>query len=377
VGFGIDLRARSRKGKGLFRRAPDPREVAERLGWLTRRLFKGAKVGQSSSQLTMFPGAQVVLTVEPDAELTVRGETAAIGPGYHVDVIARLAPLFDELDFVWTEPPPPLARVQEQLTGWLAGELRAGTTRFGVDRPFVVDAAVLTPLGPRDAAWRDAVLADPARAADAFPWWDEGTGHAARARALIALWHEVPWREPLDDAERELMKSVDDDLRAARKAGLDVPAGAWAELLHHMGIQEEGLERGGAPIGYRRYPLDVELSGGWTVTLPGAFVGGWMDDGARYWATDGDRVVEFTSMTAHEAKDSDELLAVAPERHPVIARLSEGTRRGRAEAYDEGDMHVVIGLSTDAPHVGILTCKGADDAWALAIWRTLRQARQT
>lgn len=368
MGFGIDLRARSRKGKGLFRRAPDPREITDRLGWLVRRLFKA----KNPSHVSLgFSGAPVSLTLE-DAELRVRGETSGVGPGYHADVITRLAPLLDELDFMWTEPPPPLAEIQQQMTAWLAGELRAGCTRWGVERPFVVDAAVLTPLGPRDIAWRDAVLAG-GSPADAFPWWDEGAGHAARARALLAMWHEVAWREPVDDAERDAMKQVDDDLRAARKAGLAVPTGAWAELLRHMGVEEEGLEPGGPPIGYRRHPLDIELSGGWHVTLPGAFVGGWMDDGARYWATDGDRVVEFTSMTANEPKSSDELLAVAPERHAVIERLAEGTRRGRAEAYDEGDMHVVIGLVTDAPHVGILTCKGAGDAWALGVWRTLRQ----
>ena len=369
MGFGIDLRARSRKGKGLFRRAPDPREITDRLGWLVRRLYKA----KNPSQVSLgFSGAQVSLTVEETVELRVRGDTSAIGPGYHADVIARLAPLLDELDFVWAEAPPSLAQIQQQMTGWVADELRAGRTRWGVERPFVVDAPVLTPLGPRDAAWRDAVLAG-GSPADAFPWWDEGPGQAARARALVALWQEVPWREPVDDDERDLMKAVDDDLRAARKAGLAVPAGAWAALLGHMGVEEEGLEPGGPPIGYRRYPLDVELSGGWQVTLPGAFVGGWMDDGARYWATDGDRVLEFTSMTAAEGTTSDELLGVAPERHPVIERLAEGTRRGRAEAYDERDMHVVISLSVDAPHVGILTCKGAEDAWALGVWRTLRR----
>jgi hypothetical protein len=114
VGFGIDLRARSRKGKGLFRRAPDAREVAERLGWLTRRLYKGVRMGKNFSQLALHPGAPpLTITVEPEAELTVRGETAPLGPGYHADALARLAPLLDDLDFVWTEPPPSLAELQQ------------------------------------------------------------------------------------------------------------------------------------------------------------------------------------------------------------------------------------------------------------------------
>jgi len=36
---------------------------------------------------------------------------------------------------------------------------------------------------------------------------------------------------------------------------------------------------------------------------------------------------------------------VAPEVNPVIARLADGDRRGRAEAYDEGHVHVIHGSS--------------------------------
>ena len=362
MGFGIDLRARSRKGKGLFRRAPDPRELADRLGRLLPRTLKGWD--RKTSQAVLHPAAPPVRVTLEGAELVVRGETWQVGPGYHADVLARLAPLVDELDLTWDAPT--LAAIQDAMCAWLAGELRGGRTRF-VDRPFLVEeAAVLTPLGPRNAAWRDAVVAEPRRAADALAWWDEGPGRAARSRALLALWNEVPWREPLDDAERDLLGRVDEDLAAARKAGLDVPALEAAQLA--------GVDLPAGPkIGYRRHDLEVDLSGGWTVRLGGAFVGAWADDGARDWATDGDRAIDFQSLTANHDTDSEQLLAAAPEVHPVIERLVEGTRRGRAEAYTDGDVRIVIGLVTEAPHVGILTCKGGDDAWALATWQSLRR----
>ncbi|HSK00841.1 MAG TPA: hypothetical protein VK932_06355, partial [Kofleriaceae bacterium] len=129
-------------------------------------------------------------------------------------------------------------------------------------------------------------------------------------------------------------------------------------------------------IGYRRHPMEIELSGGWSLELSGAFVGRWESDGERWWATDGARVVEFTSLTADGEGDSDRLLAVAPEAHPVVARWSAGEHRGRAEASDDGDIHLVHGLMARAPHVAILTCKGApsDQAWALATWRSLRNS---
>jgi hypothetical protein len=386
VGFGIDRRARTRKGRGLFRRAPEPREVADRLGRLVRRMAKGAVVrtgwrkDRFVVELGFHPAAPaIVLSVEANGELAVRGETGTIGPGYHADVIARLEPMLEELDYVWSEPEDD---IPQAMCRWLADELRSpGQVKLGEIRELVLDAPVLTMLGPRDAVWRDAVLADPSRASDAFAWWQNGPGQAARSRALLAMWHEVPWREPLDKAERDLMTRVDEDLRGALKAdpALDLPWAEWAELLDHLGSGDDEIrERAGERepvIGYRRHDLIVELSGGWSMRLGGSFVGAWEDEGARYWSTDGDRVVELTTLTANDESDSQRLLDVAPERHPVIDRFSEGSHRGRAEAYDDDGVHIVHGLMSCAPHVAIITCKGAasDEAWALATWRSLRQ----
>ena len=121
--------------------------------------------------------------------------------------------------------------------------------------------------------------------------------------------------------------------------------------------------------------FDVELAGGWVVQLPGAFTGRYEDDGARFWSTDGDRTIEFQSLTAGDSTDSAALLAIAPERHAVIDRFDDGTRIGRAEAHTEDHVRVVHGLVVIAPEVAVLTCKGslADEAWALATWRSLRR----
>jgi len=334
--------------------------------------------------LDLHPAApNAKLVVEPDATLHVKAVTSPVGPGYHTEVIERVEPILAELDYEWDEDEDP-EDPQTDMCEWLADELRAGVTRIDVKRPFLVDAPVLTMLGPRDAAWRDAVLADATHARDAFAYWERAPGHAARARALLAMWHEVPWREPLEDDELALMTRVNEDLRAARRADidLDVPWPEWAELHDLLGIDDgyaqEAHRRAGdrkPTIGYRRYDLDLELSGGWRVRLGGGFVGRWEDDGARYWATDGDRSIQFQSLTANDQLDSENLLAVAPERHPVAARFADDTRRGRAEAYNEDHVRVVHGLMAAAPHVAILTCKSppSDEAWALATWRSLRQ----
>ena len=389
VGFRFERRARSRKARtGLaswFGKPPSAREACGRLRRLLPRVWKGAPLSLSSAQITadLHPFAPALeIAIAADGALCVRGEAGAVGPGYCDEAIARLEPVLAELDYAWDETPAP-PDIRDAMLLWLAGELRAGATRIGLpaDRTFLVDAPIQTAMGPRDAAWRDAVLADPRAGADAFAWWERGPGRLERSRALLAMWHEVPWRAPVDKAERALMERVDADLRAARAADpeLALPWAEWAELAGNLGDGERAGELGGratgpAVIGYRRFDMVVDL-GGWSITLPGGFVGAWDDDGARYWATDGDRVIEITTLETTE-RDSDKLLDVAPPLHPVIERLSDGDRRGRAEAYDTEGVHVVHGLVASAPHVAILTCKGAerDQPWALATWRSLRLA---
>jgi len=412
VKFGIERRARSRKARSGLRALfgggpPDAREVGERLVRLARRMFKDAVTDASPKRITLalHPAAPPArLLVLPEGELELRAETATVGPGYHADILERVAPILEELEYVWDdsggegegegEGGDPGADPGPRMLAWLAGELAGGATRVGVPaaRSFRIDCAVQTAMGPRDAAWRDAVIADPARGADAFAWWERGPGRREQARALLAMWHEVAWREPLDDEERGVLARVDADLAAAHRAdpALALPWLEWAELLGYLGEDGEHADvvrarareaadaadaAAGPPrIGYRRHPMEIELSGGWSIELSGAFVGRWEQDGDRWWATDGARAVEFTSFTADAGPDSEQLLAIAPEAHPVIERLADGDRRGRAEVTDDGDVHLVHGLMACAPHVAILTCKGAtsDEAWALATWRSLR-----
>ncbi len=392
MSFGIAARARSRKAKGglraLLGKAPDAQEVGERLVRLARRALKGAVRDASAKRLTLqlHPNASPIrIVVLPDGDLELKADTSTVGPGYHAEVLARLAPIFEELEYTLEDE---AGDPQSRMTAWLAAELRAGARRIGMppDRAFKLDAPVLTAMGPRDAAWRDAVLADPSHGLDAFAWTTRGPGHDARSRALLAMWLEVPWREPLDDAERALMEGVNADLLAARQADktLELPWPEWAELLDHLGSAEDHVarvrKRAGdrrGTIGYRRYPMDIELAGGWTIELAGSFVSHWEDDGERWWATDGERLVEFTSLTAGDESDPVRLLGVAPEVHPVIARLAEDTRLGRIEAHTADGVHVAHGLMVSAPHVGILTCKSTPAAidvdWALATWRSLQR----
>ena len=377
----------------MFRRGPDAKDVGQRLAFLLLRM-KGASSKQAKTddrfvaEVTFHPKAPPAkLVVNADAELSVKAQTSTLGPGYHAMVLAKLEPVLDELDFVWAEPEPDPGPA---MCKWLASVIDRSSgaddqVLIGLSdaRTFICDAPVLTALGPRDEAWRAAVLADPLRAADAFPWWNAGRGYADLANALIAMWQDVPWREPLDDTEVELMERVDLELAAAKAAGItELPYPEWSEILGWLGRDDKAaLEvrklAGDKPatIGYRRLDMEIALSGGWIVQVPAAFSGRWDEEDGRYVASDGERALEFTSLTAEEESDSAKLLAVAPESHQVIDRFTDGDRCGRAETSDDDYLHIVHGLVAQAPHVAIVTLKGkkSDEPWALKTWRSLRR----
>jgi len=69
--------------------------------------------------------------------------------------------------------------------------------------------------------------------------------------------------------------------------------------------------------------------GGWSSRCPGRRrpLGG---GGERYWRPDGRRVVEIERFETADG-DADWLVDAAPPLHPVIERLADGARRGRAE----------------------------------------------
>ena len=244
------------------------RKAIVRAGWKTENRFV--------AQLELHPAARLaVISLAADGVLSVRAETSRIGPGYHADVIARLTPILDELDYEWDAAPDrdPI----DAMCAWLADELRGdGQRRVGVpvDRELSQRCAGADGARPARcgmARRRARRAAARCRCVRVVATRRRAT---ARSRALLAMWLEVPWRAPLERDERELMEQVDTDLRAAHAAKLDVPWADWAELLDNLGADDDHATNvraratGEAAIGYRRLDMDVELSGGWMVCLP-------------------------------------------------------------------------------------------------------------
>src|SRR5205814_401036 len=93
---------------------------------------------------------------------------------------------------------------------------------------------LVTPLGPRDLGWVEAVADDPRRGIDLFPWWSEGIdGSFYLGRALCRMWKDVRWRVPLTEEEGDLLMSTHLDLcRAyALEPSLSYPWREWREMM--------------------------------------------------------------------------------------------------------------------------------------------------
>lgn len=345
--------------RAIFGKAPSAAELGQRLERLARRILRDAAVDVSAKKVVVkfHPHAPTGrISVLPDGDLECSIDTFALGRGYHAHVLAQLQPLLDELDFVWTTDDEPdfLAHLRE---------VAPTVTRIGipVHREYIVDAPVLTALGPRDAAWQR----DPRP--DLWPWDRSGPGTRERCDALLAMWHEIPWREPLDPEEIAAMERVDRLLRVAHDHQLDVPIAAWNELRGYLELEPIAGATDAAPIGYRRYDVISELDG-WKLRLPGSFLGGWKDD--VYVATDGERSLELATFAVDGEQlggehADDQLIEIAPPRFEVVAR-----KPGRRLEISE---HAVHGLVASAPHVAVLTCRGPR-AWGELVFRSLTRA---
>src|SRR2546429_211835 len=142
MAFRIERRARGKRG--LFRRAPDPKELGDRLGRLARRMLKddvgkaGWKKDRYVVELELHEAARVTLSVESDADVVLRSDTSLVGPALHAHAIDRVEPLLSELDVAWVDPFD-FAAVQRATCEWFAGELRDGARELGVGREFHVD----------------------------------------------------------------------------------------------------------------------------------------------------------------------------------------------------------------------------------------------
>jgi len=335
-------------------------------------------------------------------------ETTAAGPGYHRFVGRVLERLGLELSIAWTRDDATgltfgaRTAVEQSYLAWLGPTLSRARAAVAAGRPgvpvglptdtrYTVDGAILTALGPRDAAWLDAAIADPRIAVDITPWWADATdARYLLNRALCLLWREVRWRAPAVEGEGRILDEVHRLLSRAfpLEPGLPYPWAAWQEVARLRGIDDHmarqvaeraSRQEPAAPIGYRRAPVVVSHAG-WALEIPGSFAERRSED--EWWAGGVGRTITLAAVetgTGNGPMSPEAFLeqvagdlgqgALTHRAGPVVGRgrmttdSSSGLEVGVVEGYSAvTGAGAAVRITFDDPE---------DWRWALDTWRAL------
>lgn len=371
------------------------------------------------------PAAEVRLGAS--GRIRVSATTSPTGPGYHIYLCDLFRQMADEFDFPWVADdctdPTGYFRVknreecEKHFLRWLADEC---STAMALPHPvsvglpaghgYTYPTEVFTPLGPRSRRWLGEVAADPAKGRDFFAWWKPDLDAPFyRGRALVRMWCDFFWRPPLTEEEGELADQIANDLASAFKIdpATELPWAEWLELLTAIEGDDDGFcvtpkdqvlsielwKRTGplpAPpgtghIGYRRWPVRVQLDGGWSIEVPGELARERNDD--RTWtAWDRTRTVWFQALrftkqngqppTAAETADVGRKSLPDGESLPPLdlAGLRGEAVFGSVEE-DGRTLWRLSGVTGTAGQLAVCNVyieNPADRDWAVRTWQSLR-----
>ncbi len=399
------------------------------------------RAANDAEQPTLFvhlhPCAEdVEISVPSPGVCAVVAKTSTVGPGYHIFVCDLLHSLGMQFHLEWDEPDGDEdagdetgyffkrdpALVRQEMLRWLSALSRVVVENCSDDavnirmvsmpleQSFPGHAGIVTPTGPRKPQWFEQMVETPERGIDFFPWWPEGVGASFfLGRALCRLWQEVRWRTPITEDEGELLMDVHLDLERAYHLdpGSAIPWREWREMLeyldeyfgyaefqHEEGLEDEIKKRADMVdpqtprIGYRRGPVQVMLTGGWSLVIPGEFAEEWEDGGETWSAWHGGRTVWFTSWSVQG--ENDETLGPAEildsrswptegEGEGEIIEHEDGPLLGRAvfmACEEEGqtmwNLKAYSAIEGNFALCNIYLQDKADLPWALEVWKSLR-----
>lgn len=386
---------------------------------------------------------EMEISVPTPGVCAVAAKTSTVGPGYHIFVCNLLHELGKQFHLSWDEPGDDddddddngdddaqigdetgyffhgdAALLRQEMLRWLSALARVVTENcrrdavsirmvsMPLDYSYPAQSGIVTPTGPREPEWFERMVENPEEGIDFFPWWPDEIGAAFfLGRAVSRLWQEVRWRTPITEEEGELLMDVHLDLERAYHldAAAPIPWREWHELLGYLNEyfgyaefqHEESLEeiiRDRAEradpetpaIGYRRGPVQVMLTGGWSVVIPGEMAEEWEDGGETWSAWHGGRTVWFTSWSVQ--KEDDSVLSASeilnsrtwPEDGEMIEH-ADGPLLGRAmflECEENGqtmwNLKAYSAVEGNFALCNIYLQDKDDLLWALEVWKSLR-----
>ena len=373
-------------------------------------------------------GEEVEFIVPEPGRLTVSAKTSTVGPGYHTALSQLLHRFGEDRKVRWNPAGEDDDDSQDETGYFFTGDraavedemllhlrtmanisletleqtgytLEAWHLPIGHSYSEYPGEGVRTPVGVRSVDWIRAVRKDPRKGIDLYPWWDDGlTAGFHLGRALCRMWADVRWRPLLTDEEYDAWDDVCSDLCQAYELDpdLDYPWREWAELVDILngfegasGVTPE-LEKvirkkaarvpASRPlIGYRRFPVKVDLLDGWSITIPGAMAEKWED--LTWSAWDGVRTVWFgnwgLTRDGEPVPAADVLDAMKLPKGKLI-KHRQGKLIGKAirgEVEEDGktllNLKAFSAVDGKAALCNVFYDDPADDGWAIDTWHSL------
>ena len=375
--------------------------------------------GEAELTVELHPAAPpLVMTASDTGRVAVTAATETVGPGYHRFVGRVLERMGADLALTWErggdDPPDPLTDAtattfadrpvaERGYLAWLGRSLMNARARSpSVDRPiplglrddvrYHVEGAILTALGPRDAAWLDVAVTDTRIATDVTPWWPDATdSQYLLNRALCLMWTDVRWRAPAIKTERLLLDEVHRLLTKAypNDPTLAYPWWAWAELVDQASIEDPMATQVRAraatagederPIGYRRSPVTIRHEG-WALEIPGSFAE--RRTAEEWWGGGVGRNITLAAVqtgTATGAMAAQSFITqFASELGPDAIDHRAGGVIGRATLSTDTSSGLEVGVLEgysavvgSGAAVRIVFDDPEDWGWAVEMWRSL------
>jgi hypothetical protein len=379
-------------------------------------------------------GEEVEFMVPEPGRITVSAKTSTVGPGYHTALCQLLQRFGEERNVRWNPAGEEDDACQDETGYFFTDDRKAvedemllhlrtiarvsvetleatGSTLKAWHMPTShsyseYPGGIHTPVGVRSEEWIRAVVDDPRNGKDIYPWWDDGlTPSFFLGRALCDLWARVRWRPVLTDEEYDDWDLIHRDLYRAYDANplLDYPFREWAELIDILAGFEgatmvsrdltaeirqraDQVPRHRPLIGYRRYPVKVDLLDGWSIRIPGAMAEQWED--LTWSAWDGERTVWFSNwgLTTKEgsAVPADAVLDAMklPEgdlieyrRDGLIGKAIVGETEENGEVLQ--NLKAFSAVDGKSALCNIYYHGEEDYDWAVATWHSLTSTPMT
>jgi len=431
MGLGIYITGEPERS-GLLRRRPSSETLFDAIKGaaadliddsLTRRFFLSEQ-GTSELALFLHPAEENVGISYDGRDVTLSAKTSSAGPGYHAWLVNFVEHIGERVGITWDwrdgdedsadetdyHSHRDFGRLQAAMANWLQefskyflneSDLDSLNICLPLDFSPVHEHFAISPMGVWEREWFECVIrADADEIGDIaqtfFPAWRRSEDALYwRNFGLTMCWMELPWHVPATKHEKAMYQLTVDAFARARELDptSDLPHAEIAEI--ESLLEDNDCNRAPRPtgLGFQRGTMRRQLTGGWSVELPGYYYQGNEEDCTTILFWFGDRVMRGSSASYSGDDETLTNLAEVLVRE-TMAKYEGGGRTAviegddrfgwiyEAEAQDDDteapywNAQALIGSGNN---IGLLTVSYSDRerdwGWALEVINTVEYSR--